>query len=337
MIENVMISFGQVEDVDDPKKNGRIRVRLFDIHSESKTMIPTESLKWSNVCSGPGNSSTKGVGITPTGYQIGDLVYGFFLDEDSKQEFLVLGSVHTYTDNENDINEIAIGSGESNETVSAKKALYQGTFVETSYNAFQYPLVQVLQSRSGHIIIVNDTPGKETVEIIHKSGSGYELLPNGAIQIISQVQNNEINTGGRNRITIEDENINIGGDWNVNVGGNSTITTGDNVTIDAGSNVIVNAGSNTNINTGSSANISAGSSVSITAPSVTITPTGGGGGSVMGMTGSGGMDIKSDTKIDMITKDGNLNINSNNGNININSGTGSTNISGTVLINGIPY
>ena len=70
---------GVVEDRHDPEKLGRVRVRCFGLHSESKTDIPTEDLPWARV--GLPTTMAQGARIGGThGMQPGNWVFGFFLD-----------------------------------------------------------------------------------------------------------------------------------------------------------------------------------------------------------------------------------------------------------------
>ena len=83
---------GVVEDIRDPEQAGRVRVRVYGIHTPDKALIPTEALPWSQVVMPVNSASQSGVGTSPVGIQVGSLVYGNFLDS-SYQQFLVLGSV----------------------------------------------------------------------------------------------------------------------------------------------------------------------------------------------------------------------------------------------------
>lgn len=45
----------------------------------------------------------------------------------------------------------------------------------------QYPLVAVLETESGHVIEIDDTPGNERLRVYHRAGSYIEFKPNGGI------------------------------------------------------------------------------------------------------------------------------------------------------------
>ena len=73
---------GVVEDVNDPIKGGRVRVRIFGYHSED---IPLDDLPWALVASPTTSSSTGGIGTTPHALIVGTHVIGFFTDGHSAQ------------------------------------------------------------------------------------------------------------------------------------------------------------------------------------------------------------------------------------------------------------
>ena len=58
--------YGVVEDRSDPKQLGRLRVRVLGLHTEDKTILPTEELPWATVLSHDGAMS--GLGTTPSFY-----------------------------------------------------------------------------------------------------------------------------------------------------------------------------------------------------------------------------------------------------------------------------
>jgi hypothetical protein len=85
---------GVVEDIEDPEKMGRLRVRVLGWHTDDKTSvgIPTEDLPWATVLMPITTSSMTGLGRSPTGILPGSWVIGFFLDGEAAQQPFVLGS-----------------------------------------------------------------------------------------------------------------------------------------------------------------------------------------------------------------------------------------------------
>ena len=58
---------GIVEDRNDPRGMGRLKVRIFGDHTEDKTKIATEDLPWAQVMMPVTSASLGGVGSSPTG------------------------------------------------------------------------------------------------------------------------------------------------------------------------------------------------------------------------------------------------------------------------------
>ena len=87
---------GIVESRMDPLKMGRVQVRVFDVHSEFKSDVPTEDLPWA-ICIQPAESaSISGVGNSGAKYLEGSMVWVFFHDGDSKQCPVIIGSAHGF-------------------------------------------------------------------------------------------------------------------------------------------------------------------------------------------------------------------------------------------------
>lgn len=70
-----------VEDVNDPDSNGNVAIRIAGIHTQDKSLLPTEYLPWAKVLMGASNASTSGLGASATGLVVGTWVVGFALDE----------------------------------------------------------------------------------------------------------------------------------------------------------------------------------------------------------------------------------------------------------------
>ena len=84
---------GVVEDIYDPLKLGRVRVRILGWHSNDKTQIPTQDLPWAHVLMPVNSTSVSGKGWSPTGLVQGAWVIGFFRDGTNSQEPVVMGSI----------------------------------------------------------------------------------------------------------------------------------------------------------------------------------------------------------------------------------------------------
>jgi hypothetical protein len=84
---------GVVESVNDPIKQGRVKVRIYGIHSASSEDIPVSALPWAQVVAPVTQGGTSGLNGTPIGIQPYAQVFGIFLDGKHSQLPLVLGSI----------------------------------------------------------------------------------------------------------------------------------------------------------------------------------------------------------------------------------------------------
>jgi hypothetical protein len=84
---------GIVEDRNDPLQVGRVRVRIFGLHTDDKSLIGTPDLPWSDVLMPSTTSALSGMGSSPHGLVEGSTVMGFYRDEDDMQDFVVIGSL----------------------------------------------------------------------------------------------------------------------------------------------------------------------------------------------------------------------------------------------------
>ena len=84
---------GVVEDRNDPQELGRVKVRVYSIHTDNKDDLPCEDLPWAMVVQPITSAAISGVGRSPTGIVEGTWVYGVFLDEGEYQNPLVIGTL----------------------------------------------------------------------------------------------------------------------------------------------------------------------------------------------------------------------------------------------------
>ena len=80
---------GCVEDRDDPLKLGRCRVRIVGLHSENKTLIPTDDLPWAYPMTPVTSAAMNGIGWTPVGPVLGTWVVIIFTDTDEQQPLMI--------------------------------------------------------------------------------------------------------------------------------------------------------------------------------------------------------------------------------------------------------
>jgi hypothetical protein len=84
---------GVVEDRNDPAFMGRVRVRIFGVHSTDRTEIPTETLPWATPLFPATAASFGGIGATAPGMIEGTWVMGFFRDGFSCQDPVIIGAL----------------------------------------------------------------------------------------------------------------------------------------------------------------------------------------------------------------------------------------------------
>lgn len=85
---------GMIEDVKDPLKLGRARVRAFGHHTLNRKQLPVEDLPWAH-CLAPLNNPS-----APKAPLNGVFVLGFFLDGAMGQQPVLLGSINGFRDQE---------------------------------------------------------------------------------------------------------------------------------------------------------------------------------------------------------------------------------------------
>ena len=80
---------GVVEDRQDPKHLGRVRVRCLGYHTEDLVKLPTSDLPWAHPMNPITSATVSGVGQTPLGVVEGTWVVGFFTDMDAQQPMIM--------------------------------------------------------------------------------------------------------------------------------------------------------------------------------------------------------------------------------------------------------
>ena len=264
---------GVVEDVDDPEKMNRVKVRCFGYHTDDLGKIPTRNLPWATVMMPNTSASISGIG-TNHRLMMGSWVVGFFRDGPSAQDPIVLGSIASSYDKEpnkkrgfsnrsedlprlqqdeteypiNDTNFRARGIAETPRVVDAVI-----DEPESPYGAI-YAYIQVIESESGHVIEIDDTPSAERIRIKHRSGTFVEMHPNGDIVTAH-------NNGWRS----------VTGNDSLHVTGNVTIVVDGNADIDVGGNVNLDVVGDTDVSVGRDASISVVGDMSVECPSTTWT------------------------------------------------------------------
>ena len=84
---------GVVEDRQDPKHLGRVRVRCLGYHTENHGDLPTSDLPWAHPMNPITSATVSGVGQTPLGVVEGTWVVGFFQDGKDAQMPIIMGTL----------------------------------------------------------------------------------------------------------------------------------------------------------------------------------------------------------------------------------------------------
>tara|TARA_B100000902_G_scaffold69388_1_gene75293 strand:+ start:291 stop:1802 length:1512 start_codon:yes stop_codon:yes gene_type:complete len=236
--------FGVVEDRNDPVQLGRLRVRCYGWHTDDKNQIPTDSLPWAVPIQDVTSAGVSGKGKSPTGIVEGSWVIGFFADGKKAQEPYIMGTIAgapkftadtskgfydpngvypKYVD-ESDVNKLARGTNtitiDADSTIGAPEASYKA----------EYPFNHVTETESGHIIEIDDTKGKERINVLHKSGTFVEIQPSG--DVVIQQKNGFKTVTGNDKIHVTGNmDFFVDGDINFNTRGNFNVTTFKNVDI----------------------------------------------------------------------------------------------------------
>lgn len=212
--------FGIVEDREDPKMLGRVRVRVHNLHTPDKAQLPTDLLPWATIIMAPTSAGIREVGTSPTGLMVGSTVFGFFADGEMAQVPMILGTIAGIPDNDDNQHEVTqLARGKNN---VAKAVLHPEP--DSKYKA-KYPYNKVITTEGGHAIEIDDTPGAERIHVFHKSGT--------YVEIDSEGTRVDKTVGDQYSIMIGDHDVRILGDLDIEVNSNARVQ------IDGNADVVV--------------------------------------------------------------------------------------------------
>jgi len=209
--------FGIVKSVSDPKKLGRVKVKIYDLHDN----IKTEDLPWSQVMMPANTPAINGTGHS-VNLAIGSLVAGIFLDG-MMQEFMVMGSLPTKTEGIEDNNVRVRAEADPNADEET------GSYQPSSGYAPVYPYNNVMETESGHVKEYDDTPSAERIMERHKSGTQYEIAANGSKTERIVRDNYQLVVGHDTLEVFGDVRIIVSGNADVAVAGNMNTAVGGNI------------------------------------------------------------------------------------------------------------
>jgi len=198
--------FGYVVDTNDTENLGMVKVRVPHIHGN----MAAEEIPWATLVMPPHAASLYEVGISPTGIEVGSMVFGFFADGNEHNIPIVIGTINKINENDkskHDVSKLARG------TQSLRKKPF-GFEPPSAYKA-KYPYNKTYTTKSGHAVEFDDTPGQERIHIYHKTGTYVEMNKDG--RMVTKVE------GENYEVTMKDKKVTIGGNMDVVINGNVNI------------------------------------------------------------------------------------------------------------------
>lgn len=312
--------FGVVEDNNDPLKTGRVKVRCLEWHTENKGDLPTDELPWAQVMMPVNSASNSGIGESPTGIQNGSWVVGFFMDGETANRPIIMGTipgipmeaprsdsgfndpneVYPSLIQQPDTNRLArndekeeykhpnIQTKDDSKKTGVKIANKGTTWDEPSsaYSA-EYPKNDVYEGSGGVIREYDNTPGNERIHHYHPAGSfsEYNALGNHHQRIVGD--NYEIILGKNSIYVKGDANLTVDGNCHTHIEGDWDIYVGGYKKEVIGGNLTEQIGEDLELTTGGDANMKAGGNMDLLGSRIDLNKGTGGlfGGLVGGLTG----------------------------------------------------
>lgn len=271
---------GVIENNVSPEKDGRVQVRIFSVHDEDLSKVKTEDLPWAEVIQPNAFGFSTGIGFTSVP-NIGTWVF-VTLDHDNPNMPIVIGSISAKSTeksdpsvgfnspdgifplndrlNEEDINRLSRVEKlddtihqKINDSLSENSDKAEVTIKEpnSKNQNSKYPDNSVLETKSGHVIEIDETPGNERIRIYHKSGT-YEEISFEGDRVQKNVKDVYILTESNLKELVQKEvQRYIGSNLTEHIKGNVKLKVDGNLEWDIGGNIkITSGGTQTNTNGG---------------------------------------------------------------------------------------
>lgn len=271
-----MFYIGVVEDNKDPKKLGRLKVRIFGLHtfnrndtSDTSEYLSTFELPWAYPIFPISNSCTDGISDF-SNIVCGTKVIITFMDKFQQQPFYLgvlpyilennVNFNYGFTDlngeypknlNESSISRLARNENINNTYVAQRNANRVKSFTindveydepPSSYNA-EYPYNRVIETEGGIVIELDSTPNNERINIWHPSGDYTEISNDGTK--VSRINGLNIEITNNDKVIAVDGtySLKIGDGANIELTGSSNISTSNSqstMNIDLKGDLILN-------------------------------------------------------------------------------------------------
>ena len=251
---------GIVENRLDPLRTGRVQVRVHGVHNPDKTLLPTEDLPWAVTIQAATSAGISGVGDSPVGILPGTTVFVVFADGESKQIPVIIGTIAGIgkgsTNNQRgfgdpdgtyplqnfeerseipalaSVDEDNIDETPSSETVPVGRVdVFQTP--TSSYQA-EYPFNRVIRTESGHQLELDNTPNAERVRLAHRTGTEFEMQPDGD-RVVRVVKDDYELVAGNDYLYVKgDTSITVEGNIQILCQSNAEVITNENLALKVG-------------------------------------------------------------------------------------------------------
>jgi predicted chitinase len=191
-----------VESRNDPLKLGRVQIRIFGVHSEILEDVPTESLPWAIPLMPATSASLSGIGHSGTQYIEGTMVIVFFMDGASRQQPMIMGSMHGIPINKDPLSSVVdTNAAEIINNLNSSSTQTSSVQPTTSNTLIDSSGTPVTDSSGAPVVsnpIDTTSPPLDISDMVAKFGSNVTLVyntlkdfgitePNALIAILSNV------------------------------------------------------------------------------------------------------------------------------------------------------
>lgn len=171
-----------------------------------------------------------------------------------------------------DVNKLAQGDVTNTIVISKEKERMTGAKLpyndswEQPKSSFkgQYPYNKVQETESGHVLEIDDTPQAERLHVYHRTGTFFEIDPEG--NLIKRV------VGSNYEIIDRNGKLSISGKADISIAGDCNLYVGNDANIEVEGDVNLTSYNDTNIQTAGKLNLSAGEEINLVSKVINISP-----------------------------------------------------------------